>query len=67
MKWMSQKIQHSEHYQTDKEGMETITCGGADAVASFEEYGIDLESIIEFKVSFNNKSREKCRHCVLCS
>jgi hypothetical protein len=49
---MSQKIQFSEHYQTDRERMETSTWGGADAVASFEECGINLESIIEFKVSF---------------
>jgi hypothetical protein len=66
MKWMSQKIQLSEHYETDRERMETSTLGGADAVASFEECGINLQSIIEFKVSFSNKSRENCRHSVLC-
>jgi hypothetical protein len=67
MKWMSQKIELSEHHQTDREKMENSTWGGANAVASFEEYGINLESIMEFKASFSNKSREKCRHCVLCS
>ncbi|XP_033609304.1 Fanconi anemia group J protein isoform X2 [Cryptotermes secundus] len=49
MKWMSQTIQLTEHYETETERMESSTFGGADAVASFEEHGIDLESIIEFK------------------
>jgi hypothetical protein len=64
---MSQSIQLTEHNQIGKEKMETSTWGGANAVASFEEYGINLESIMEFKVSFGKEAREKCRRFVMYS
>jgi hypothetical protein len=67
LKWMSQRIQLAENHQIDKEKMETNTWGGANAVASFEEYGINLESILEFKVSFGKEAREKCRCYVMYS
>jgi hypothetical protein len=64
---MSQRIQLTEHNENDKEKMETSSLGGANAVASFEEYGINLESIMEFKVGFGKEARETCRHFVMYS
>jgi hypothetical protein len=61
LKWISQRIQLSEHREIDREKMETSALGGANAVASFEEYGINLESIMEFKVNFSKETRRKCR------
>jgi hypothetical protein len=62
MKWMSHKIHLAEEYQTDKEKMDASTWGGVNAVASFEENNINLKSIIEFKVSVSNKTRENRRN-----
>lgn len=50
-------------YQTDKEKIDASTWGGAIAVASFEEHNVNLESILEFKVS--NKNGSKHKYCLL--
>jgi hypothetical protein len=65
MEWMSQKIHFTEMYQTDKEKMDASTLSGVNAVASFEEHNISLESIVLFKVSVSDKSGKKHRNCVL--
>jgi hypothetical protein len=54
MKWMSQKIECAQQHQTDREQTEAGTVGGVNAVASFEEYDINMETIMEFKVNIIN-------------
>ncbi|GFG37048.1 hypothetical protein Cfor_05438, partial [Coptotermes formosanus] len=49
MNWMSQKIQCAQQHQMDREQTEAGTLGGANAVASFEEHDINVETIMEFK------------------
>ena len=58
MKWMSQKIHCAQQQQTDREQTEAGTLGGVNAVASFEEHDINMESIMEFKVNIINKTGE---------
>lgn len=64
MKWMSQKIHCAQQRQTDREQTEAETLGGMNAVASFEEHDINMESIREFQVNIINKSGE-CRRFLL--
>jgi hypothetical protein len=42
----------------DREQTEAGTLGGANAVASFEEHDINVETIMEFKVNITNKTVE---------
>jgi hypothetical protein len=56
MEWMSAKIHSAEIYHTEKEKMDASTWDGVNAVASFEEHNISLESITEFKVSVSGKN-----------
>ena len=55
---MSQKIHCVHQHQTDREQTEAGTLGGVNAVASFEEYDINMESIGEFQVNIINKTGE---------
>jgi hypothetical protein len=55
---MSQKINGAQQLQTDREQAEAGTLGGVNAVASFEEQDINMESIMEFKVNIINKNGE---------
>jgi hypothetical protein len=58
MNWMSQKIHSAQQHQTIREQTEAGTLGGVNAVASFEEYDINMESIREFQVNIINKTGE---------
>ena len=55
---MSQKIHCAQQLQTDREQTEAGTLSGVNAVASFEECDINMESIEEFKVNIINKTGE---------
>ena len=55
---MSRKIDCIQKHQKEREQTEAGTLGGANAVASFEEHDINLESIMEFKVNTINKTGE---------
>ncbi|KAJ4444071.1 hypothetical protein ANN_05860, partial [Periplaneta americana] len=49
MKWMSDKITACAQYEVDRQKMEVNALGGVNAVASLEKYGMNIESISDFK------------------
>jgi hypothetical protein len=49
----------------DREQTEAGILGGANAVASFEEHDINIETIMEFKVNIINKT-EGCTGIFCC-